>query len=299
MFGWFDKRKGAPAADAGAKPAEPSCSFCGKARVQVRALIAGPSSLICDECVVLCLAVLEQSEFHRTHRFQYVLEALEGILGDLGGGDQGERTEPIVGAALALAGDDPVALRHLARIGFAKKCYPLVLESVPRIAEDARTFGDRIGFVVALYHCGRYDEAADRLDAIEADETTERALLEVNRIAIRLRREDNLDVVSLERMLLALDEIEATIDASHASSVAGHRAECLLRSGQPHGAAEILEALAERTAMQHMLLGDAHLALADRASAIQCYQAAAESARGPVAEEAKRRLARASGDPYR
>jgi ATP-dependent Clp protease ATP-binding subunit ClpX len=35
------------------------CSFCGKAQEQVRRLIAGPNTFICDECVVLCKGILD------------------------------------------------------------------------------------------------------------------------------------------------------------------------------------------------------------------------------------------------
>ena len=40
--------------------ASPSRSFCGKDKGQVRRLIAGPNCVhICDECVRLCVAILE------------------------------------------------------------------------------------------------------------------------------------------------------------------------------------------------------------------------------------------------
>ena len=35
------------------------CSFCGKARPQLRRLIAGPGVYVCDECVALCVEILE------------------------------------------------------------------------------------------------------------------------------------------------------------------------------------------------------------------------------------------------
>jgi hypothetical protein len=34
------------------------CSFCNKTQRQVKKLIAGPNVLICDECVDICLAIL-------------------------------------------------------------------------------------------------------------------------------------------------------------------------------------------------------------------------------------------------
>ena len=35
------------------------CSFCGKHQDQVRRLIAGPGAYICNECVQLCMSILE------------------------------------------------------------------------------------------------------------------------------------------------------------------------------------------------------------------------------------------------
>jgi len=36
----------------------PQCSFCGKYRAEVRALVAGPTVYICDACVVLVLDMM-------------------------------------------------------------------------------------------------------------------------------------------------------------------------------------------------------------------------------------------------
>jgi hypothetical protein len=35
------------------------CSFCFKAGTQVRRVVAGPDALICDECIRLCVEVLD------------------------------------------------------------------------------------------------------------------------------------------------------------------------------------------------------------------------------------------------
>ena len=35
------------------------CSFCGKAQDEARRLIAGPGVYICDECIELCMSILE------------------------------------------------------------------------------------------------------------------------------------------------------------------------------------------------------------------------------------------------
>ena len=50
------------------------CSFCGKSQHEVRALIAGPSVFICDECVGLCDNIVENRE-------------IDAVLGKSGGGD--------------------------------------------------------------------------------------------------------------------------------------------------------------------------------------------------------------------
>jgi hypothetical protein len=51
----------APSPGAG-QPAAPTtlyCTFCGKSQHDVRTLIAGPSSYICDECVELCNDIID------------------------------------------------------------------------------------------------------------------------------------------------------------------------------------------------------------------------------------------------
>jgi hypothetical protein len=47
------------------EPAPPKtlyCSFCGKSQHEVRKLIQGPTSLICDECVELCTDIVEPDD---------------------------------------------------------------------------------------------------------------------------------------------------------------------------------------------------------------------------------------------
>ena len=36
------------------------CSFCGKSQKQVIKLIAGPGVYICDECIELCVEIIEE-----------------------------------------------------------------------------------------------------------------------------------------------------------------------------------------------------------------------------------------------
>lgn len=36
------------------------CSFCAKSQHEVRKLIVGPAAFICDECVELCVAIVDE-----------------------------------------------------------------------------------------------------------------------------------------------------------------------------------------------------------------------------------------------
>lgn len=39
---------------------QPKCTFCGKGREMVSELIAGPGAYICEECIDLCVEILEE-----------------------------------------------------------------------------------------------------------------------------------------------------------------------------------------------------------------------------------------------
>ena len=41
---------------------EITCSFCGKSQDQVKRIIAGPNVFICDECIHLCMDIIEEEE---------------------------------------------------------------------------------------------------------------------------------------------------------------------------------------------------------------------------------------------
>lgn len=44
------------------KDAKLSCSFCGKSQSEVENLIAGPTAYICNECVEICVDVVEEEK---------------------------------------------------------------------------------------------------------------------------------------------------------------------------------------------------------------------------------------------
>ena len=47
------------------------CSFCGKPQSEARRLIAGPGVYICDECIELCMSILEDENSLNTRKSSY------------------------------------------------------------------------------------------------------------------------------------------------------------------------------------------------------------------------------------
>ena len=44
------------------------CSFCGKSQKEVKKLIAGPTVFVCDECVELCMDIIQEDSKHNKIR---------------------------------------------------------------------------------------------------------------------------------------------------------------------------------------------------------------------------------------
>jgi hypothetical protein len=42
------------------------CSFCGKSQREVEKLIAGPNVFICNECIELCMDILQEERQQKT-----------------------------------------------------------------------------------------------------------------------------------------------------------------------------------------------------------------------------------------
>lgn len=289
MFDWMKR--------SGSKPPGESevvaCSFCKKTREQVSKLIAGPGVMICGECVALSAAILEEDESER--RFPMTLELLVGRLASAE--IPREDVKAASDAALRLAGYDTDTLRWLTRRAFDVRRYALAVRANGRI-EDGRTFSDTIDGVVGECELGNYDEAHAALATASPETPEDRALLEVNRVAVRFRREPNLDVATLEGLLADLDDAKAVLDERYHGPIAGNRGECLLRLGRPADAKRVLEEIVAPTVLHRVLLGDAETALGNRPGALEHYRAASGS-RGPLGELARRRLGGASSDPYR
>ena len=59
-------------------PKSVRCSFCGKAQENVRKIIAGPGVYICDECVDLCVSIID-AEIYDDDKAGYTLNELNNI----------------------------------------------------------------------------------------------------------------------------------------------------------------------------------------------------------------------------
>ena len=59
-------------------PKSVRCSFCGKAQENVRKIIAGPGVYICDECVDLCVSIID-AEMYDDEKAGYTLNELNNI----------------------------------------------------------------------------------------------------------------------------------------------------------------------------------------------------------------------------
>ena len=44
------------------------CSFCGKSQKQVIKLIAGPGVYICDECIELCIEIIDEEKVEKDRK---------------------------------------------------------------------------------------------------------------------------------------------------------------------------------------------------------------------------------------
>jgi ATP-dependent protease Clp ATPase subunit len=61
-----------------------SCSFCGKSKREVRKIVAGPTVFICDECVDLCKAIIDDGSDRAPSpaEFNRVLGYLTRVFGE-------------------------------------------------------------------------------------------------------------------------------------------------------------------------------------------------------------------------
>jgi len=72
------------AASSGPTPAKVlQCDFCEKTQFEVRKLIAGKRAFICDECIDLCAAIIEEEEWDAARSLQQIVQVTLRSLGEV------------------------------------------------------------------------------------------------------------------------------------------------------------------------------------------------------------------------
>jgi hypothetical protein len=61
------------------------CSFCGKTEQQVRKIVAGPGTYICDQCIYLCVEVLNEEHTPSDTARAELISALQAEIRQLHG----------------------------------------------------------------------------------------------------------------------------------------------------------------------------------------------------------------------
>lgn len=107
------------------------CSFCGKAKSDVARLIAGPSASICNECVALCIDVLDEGDLALvTTEGQLLVRFPDGSI------HLCEQEHAWINFA-----HDGVDLQWCAAIAFARTPKPMAVAAVRSAAGPRRVIG--------------------------------------------------------------------------------------------------------------------------------------------------------------
>lgn len=232
-------------------PADPRCSFCGLPQREVRKLVAGPSSMICDRCVGLCNDIIVEDEKKRViDPIELARENLSVALERASGHPLAVRRR-IVEASIVLVTGDADACRQLAREAAKAGDPGGGLLALAAIAPAARTPDDAIHEASLHDTLGDARAAIATLDAIDPSAASEatRALLPLHRALLRtsagvVERDEaernaqtvtalraRLPSLGLEDEALSRVERDACLVDAHAAHRLGHltRAEAALR----------------------------------------------------------------------
>jgi tetratricopeptide (TPR) repeat protein len=153
------------------------CSFCGHHQREVTKLIAGPQVYICDNCIALCVQILDEES--------------QGIYPGLVLGGLAVRpphtphavVTPQLRAVIELAAGEPAILRQLVDVANRFEECTTALAALAAIRADDRTVDDRLNTAALLSDARRHADALAVLDAI--DEST---LAGVNALLHKLHR---------------------------------------------------------------------------------------------------------------
>lgn len=212
--------------------AEPSCAFCGRSRVQVTKLVAGPSACICEECVLLSAGILLEE--------QTVAGLLAQVAAAVRSPSPTWPVRPLLDAALAVVAGDLVDARAIAHAGAQWLDPHVVLRAHDAIPEDQRTAEDGVLDVLALDASGDSARALLREGSIAADAPLDPPWATARRVArglVRLGSAAARDAAELmeheasARALLTLADAMVWPHDGHAAALRAHARVLLGRVG--------------------------------------------------------------------
>lgn len=189
------------------------CSFCHKHRREVRKLISGQQVLICDECIALCVRILDD-EAHATLGLGWHVELLLASMTALGARAPYARVRPLLGAAFELARADPALLRRVMQAAIAIQDLDSAVMALRAIPEPARTAVDVLDLAALLTDGGNHDEALAVLAPLAAAELDEIAAIvyQLHDARARLER-GGLDDAALTELQARAAELEPRLAA--------------------------------------------------------------------------------------
>ena len=175
------------------------CSFCGKPQSEARRLIAGPGVYICDECIELCMSILEDENSLNTRKSSYsetsaVLPKPQEVKKQL--------DEYVIGQDEAKIALSVAVYNHYKRIYYGKDDVELTKSNVLLLGPTgvgktllAQTLAKILDVPFAI---------ADATTLTEAGYVGE----DVENILLRLIQAADYDIERAERGIIYIDEID-------------------------------------------------------------------------------------------
>ena len=186
------------------------CSFCGKPQSEARRLIAGPGVYICDECIELCMSILEDENSLNTRKSSYsetsaVLPKPQEVKKQL--------DEYVIGQDEAKIALSVAVYNHYKRIYYGKDDVELTKSNVLLLGPTgvgktllAQTLAKILDVPFAI---------ADATTLTEAGYVGE----DVENILLRLIQAVDYDIERAERGIIYIDEIDKIARKSENPSI--------------------------------------------------------------------------------
>ena len=186
------------------------CSFCGKPQSEARRLIAGPGVYICDECIELCMSILEDENSLNTRKSSYsetsaVLPKPQEVKKQL--------DEYVIGQDEAKIALSVAVYNHYKRIYYGKDDVELTKSNVLLLGPTgvgktllAQTLAKILDVPFAI---------ADATTLTEAGYVGE----DVENILLRLIQAADYDIERAERGIIYIDEIDKITRKSENPSI--------------------------------------------------------------------------------